>query len=314
LPILLAMTHLGTRTKETPKFAPVTTARFRSLSDPESLREFVSKLREGIYIFSRDGRILDANPAFLEMLGIASLSELGANASDILVDAGERAREMLLLDRDGSVREFELTLTRPDGEQRTVLDTCYLIRDPVTGEEFIHGIVIDITGRKHLEAQLRELSTHDPLTGALNRRYLMEIEERFVRDPQASCGCIFVDIDHFKMYNDIHGHQEGDDVLRRLARFLMRYTRSEEAVIRIGGDEFVVILHGADVTETTLVADRLRAEALAQAPVPFSLGWSAREPGESLQRLLDRADRGMMAVRVTKRLSDPRQRLPVAGD
>jgi diguanylate cyclase (GGDEF)-like protein/PAS domain S-box-containing protein len=289
-------------------------ARFPSLSDPESLREFVSKLREGIYIFSRDGRILDANPAFLEMLGISSLAQLGTNASDILVDAEVRAHEMSLLDRDGSVREYELTLTRPDGGQRTVLDTCYLICDPVTGEEFIHGIVVDITGRKHLEAQLRELSTHDPLTGALNRRYLMEIEERFARDPHLRCGCIFVDIDHFKMYNDLHGHQEGDEVLRRLVRFLMRYTRSEEAVIRIGGDEFVVILHDADTTETKLVADRLRAEALDQAPVPFSLGWSAREPGESVQPLLDRADRGMMAVRVTKRQSDPRQRLPAAGD
>jgi diguanylate cyclase (GGDEF)-like protein/PAS domain S-box-containing protein len=307
------MAHPRTRTKETPKFH-VTNARFRSLSDPESLREFVSKLREGIYIFSREGRILDANPAFLDMLGIASLSELGTNASDILVDAGERAREMFLLDRDGSVREFELTLTRPDGERRTVLDTCYLIRDPETGEEFIHGIVVDISARKHLEAQLRELSTHDPLTGALNRRYLMEIEETFALDPHIGCGCIFVDIDHFKMYNDVHGHQEGDDVLRRLVRFLMRHTRSEEAVIRIGGDEFVVILHGADADETKLVADRLRGEALEQAPVPFSLGWSSREPGESVQRVLDRADRAMMAVRVTKRQVDPRTRLPVAGD
>jgi diguanylate cyclase (GGDEF)-like protein/PAS domain S-box-containing protein len=308
------MTHVKTSTKETPKFPPAMTGRFRSLSDPESLKEFVSKLREGIYIFSRDGRILDANPAFLDMLGVASLAELGAHASDVLVDPAQRAAEMSLLDRDGSVREFELTLTRPDGAQRTVLDTCYLIRDPVTGEEFVHGIVVDISARKHLEAKLRDLSTHDPLTGALNRRYLTELEERFTRDPAMRCASIFVDIDHFKMYNDLHGHQEGDEVLRRLVRFLMRYTRSEEAVIRLGGDEFVVILHGADASETKLVADRLRVEALEHAPVPFSLGWSAREAGESLQRMLDRADRGMMAVRVSKRQSDPRSRLPVAGD
>jgi diguanylate cyclase (GGDEF)-like protein/PAS domain S-box-containing protein len=308
------MTHLRASTKETPKHQIVTNARFRSLSDPESLREFTSKLREGIYIFSRDGRILDANPAFLAMLGVSSLAELGANASDLIVDPRRRAEEISLLDRDGSVREFEVTLTRPDGEQRTVLDTCYLIRDPETAEEFIHGIVIDITARKQLEAQLREMSTHDPLTGALNRRYLMEIEESFARDPLLRCGCVFVDIDHFKIYNDLHGHAEGDEVLKRLVRFLMRYTRSEEAVIRLGGDEFVVILHGSDASETKIVADRFRAEALEHAPVPFSLGWSAREPGETVQRMLDRADRGMMAVRVTKRQSDPRARLPAAGD
>lgn len=311
---MLAMDRVRTTNKETPKNRFVSTGRFRSLSDPDSLREFASKLREGIYIFSRDGRILDANPAFLEMLGIASLAELGPYASDVLVDPRRRAEELSVLDRDGSVREFEITLTRPDGEQRTVLDTCYLIRDPDSAEEFIHGIVIDITARKHLEAQLRDLSTHDPLTGALNRRYLMDIEERFTRDPSMRCGCVFVDIDHFKMYNDLRGHQEGDEVLRRLVRFLMRYTRSEEAVVRLGGDEFVVILHDADATETKLVADRFRAEALEHAPVPFSLGWSSREPGESVQRMLDRADRGMMAVRVTKRHTDPRQRLPAAGD
>jgi diguanylate cyclase (GGDEF)-like protein/PAS domain S-box-containing protein len=308
------MTHLRAGTKETPKHHLVTNARFRSLSDPESLREFASKLREGIYIFSRDGRILDANPAFLAMLGVSSLEELGPNVADSLVDPRRRAEEISLLDRDGSVREFEVTLTRPDGGRRTVLDTCYLIRDPETGEEFIHGIVIDITGRKELEAQLRDMSTHDPLTGALNRRYLTEIEESFSRDPLLRCGCVFVDIDHFKLYNDLHGHAEGDEVLKRLVRFLMRYSRSEEAVIRLGGDEFVVILHGADAAETKIVADRFRAEALEHAPVPFSLGWSAREPGESVQRMLDRADRGMMAVRVTKRQSDPRSRLPAAGD
>jgi diguanylate cyclase (GGDEF)-like protein/PAS domain S-box-containing protein len=309
------MVHDGSIAEETPKIQTfVTPARFRSLSDPESLREFASKLREGIYIFSRDGRILDANPAFLEMLGVGSLAELGTFASDVLVDPNQRAEELLILDRDGSVREFEITLTRPDGAKRYVLDTCYLIRDPETGEEFIHGIAIDITSRKRLEAQLRELSTHDPLTGALNRRYLMDIEESFARDPERRCGCVFVDIDHFKIYNDLHGHQEGDEVLRRLVRFLMRYTRSEEAVVRLGGDEFVVILHGADVADTRLVADRFRAEALEHAPVPFSLGWAARETGESVQRMLDRADRGMMAVRVTKRQSDQRQRLPAAGD
>jgi len=292
---------------------PVILTRFRSLSDPDSLREFANKLREGIYIFSRDGRILDANPAFLAMFGVASVGELGTHAAHLFVDPHQRTEELRLLDRDGFVREFEVTLKRPDGEQRTVLDTCYLIRDPETGEEFIHGIVIDITARKLLEARLREMSTHDPLTGALNRRYLMDIEEAFTRDPTLHCGCIFVDIDHFKSYNDARGHQEGDEVLRRLVRFLMRYTRSEEAVVRIGGDEFVVILHGADEAETRLVAERLRAEALEGAPVPFSLGWSVRETGETVQRLLDRADRGMMAVRVAKRQSDPRGRLPVAG-
>ena len=286
----------------------MTSTRFRSLSDPESLREFAKNLREGMYITTRDGRILDANNAFLEMFGVQSLVDLADYAApNLFVDPARRVEEMELLDRDGSVREFEIALRRPDGQTRTVVDTCYIIRDPDTGDAFIHGILIDITSRKQLEATLVELSTRDALTGALNRRYLMDAEDALARDLEAACGVIFVDIDHFKIYNDRWGHHEGDEVLRRMARFLMRYVRTEEAVVRVGGDEFVVILRNGDQEQTTLVADRLRAEALEHAPVPFSLGWAAREPGEPLQHMLDRADAGLMAVRVVKRLTDPRQ-------
>lgn len=286
----------------------MTDIRFRSLSDPESLREFAKNLREGIYITARNGRMLDANPAFVEMLGIAALDELSdRNVSSLFVDPARRVELMALLDREGSVREFEIALRRPDGQTLTVLDTCYLISDAETGEDFIHGILVDITARKQLEAKLLEMSTHDALTGALNRRYLMDLEQVLVGDADFACGCIFVDIDHFKIYNDRWGHHEGDEVLKRMARFLMRYVRTEEAVLRIGGDEFVVILNNADGEQTRFVADRLRAEALEHAPVPFSLGWASRERGESLQKLLDRADSGMMAVRVETRKTDPRQ-------
>jgi diguanylate cyclase (GGDEF)-like protein/PAS domain S-box-containing protein len=289
--------------------------RFRSLSDPESLREFAKNLREGIYISSRDGRLLDANPALLEMFGVASIAELGEfGALSLYADPRRRAEQIVLLDAQGSFREFEITIVRPDGEVRTALDTCYVTRDPETGEEFIHGILIDITTRKHLEAALVEMSTHDPLTGALNRRFLTETERRLARTPEARCGCIFVDIDHFKVYNDRWGHAEGDEVLKRMARFLMRYVRTQESVVRIGGDEFVVLLDDADAAETERVADRLRAEALERAPVPFSLGWAARESGESVQRLLDRADHGLMAVRVMKRQTDPRQHGVIQSD
>jgi diguanylate cyclase (GGDEF)-like protein/PAS domain S-box-containing protein len=288
--------------------APTTPTRFRSLSDPESLRLFARNLREGIYITARDGRILDANAAFLDTVGVGSLRELEAlGASGLFADPARRDEQMALLERNGFVREFEIELRRPDGQTRTVLDTGYLIRDPDTGEGFIHGILFDITSRKALEASLVEMSTHDALTGVLNRRHLVEFEERLAADPDLKFGCIFVDIDHFKIYNDRWGHQQGDQVLRHMARFLMRYVRAEEAVLRVGGDEFVVLLSGATVDQTKIVADRLRIEALERAPVPFSLGWAAREHGEGLHQVLDRADQGMMAVRVIKRQTDPRQ-------
>lgn len=286
--------------------------RFRSLSDPESLREFAKNIREGIYITTRDGEILDANQAFLEIVGVESLADLGNGGAVALYDDPERRDEQVrLLEADGSVREFEIAVRRPDGQTRTVLDSCNLVRDPDTNEAFIHGILIDITGRKALEASLLEMSTHDALTGALNRRCLAEADAELARDPSAKCGCVFVDVDHFKQYNDQWGHREGDEVLRRMARFLMRYVRAEESVVRFGGDEFVVLLRGRDADSTKLVADRLRIEALERAPVPFSLGWAMRETGESLMQIIDRADRSLMAVRVIRRQTDPRQQAAI---
>src|SRR5437667_11368699 len=103
-------------------------SRYRSLSDPASLREFARNLREGIYITMPDGRILDANPAFLEMFGVQSLSDLRhLTAFDLFVDPKQRELEMKLIERSGSVKEFEFQIKRPDGEVRWVRDTSYLV-------------------------------------------------------------------------------------------------------------------------------------------------------------------------------------------
>src|SRR5262249_51811243 len=174
--------------------------------------------REGIYITTRDGEVLDANRAFLEIAGVESLAQLGqAGAIGMYADPARRNEQVQMLENTGSVREFEIAIRRPDGQTRTVLDSCNLVRDPDTGEAFIHGILIDITARKALEASLLEMSTHDALTGALNRRCLAHLDAELARDPSAKCGSVFVDIDHFKQYNDQWGHQEGDEVLRRMA-------------------------------------------------------------------------------------------------
>ncbi|HUE89021.1 MAG TPA: sensor domain-containing diguanylate cyclase [Vicinamibacterales bacterium] len=274
----------------------------RTLDDPEILREFVRNLREGIYISSTSGRILDANPAFLEMIGVGSIDELDSVPAQALVAHPEqRQRELELLERDGTVREFELLIRRVDGELRTVLDTTYVFSDPITGERRYHGILVDITARKQLESQLIELSIRDPLTGCYNRRYLAEAQKRMLTHPNEHWGCIFMDIDHFKQYNDRHGHQSGDDVLVKMSRFLMRQVRAEEAVVRIGGDEFVILLRGDQGSYTESVAKRLQVAALRTAPVPFSLGWAVREPGEVLERMLGRADANLLEVRVIER-------------
>ena len=84
--------------------------RFRSLSDPHTLSELALRLKEGIYITTLDGEIIDANPAFLEMFGVESLEELKGYRTSDFVRPEVRAREMAQLEREGSVRDVEDTV------------------------------------------------------------------------------------------------------------------------------------------------------------------------------------------------------------
>jgi len=288
------------------------TKRFRSLSDPNTLSELALRLKEGIYITTLDGDIIDANPAFLEMFGVESLDELRGFRTSDFVRPEVRAREMALLERDGSVRDIEFQVTRRDGEVRTVVDSAFLSIDPKTGDKYCHGILVDITQRKELQTQLLELSIRDPLTGCYNRRYLNTVTRQCEAQPKGEWGCIYLDIDHFKQYNDTNGHAEGDSVLVKMARFLMRHVRAEEAVVRVGGDEFLVVLCDSGDDQTNHVAARLRAAAAASAPGPFSMGWAARRNGESFETTMVRADQRLLEVRVDERrpLHKRRKRKP----
>jgi diguanylate cyclase (GGDEF)-like protein len=184
------------------------------------------------------------------------------------------------------------------------VDTTYQVRDPDTGEVHYHGVLIDITRRKELEDRLREQLTRDALTGCYNRRFLLDLEEEYRAGGEERWGCIFIDIDHFKIYNDRHGHASGDQVLQRMARFLMRQVRSDEPVIRLGGDEFLIVLAGENSTRTATVAERLRQQAERSAPVAFSLGWAMREGDETFEQTIERADRVLINVRVLFRSGD----------
>ncbi|MFN8570576.1 MAG: sensor domain-containing diguanylate cyclase [Gemmatimonadaceae bacterium] len=280
-------------------------ARHRSLDDPTTARDFLRDVQEGVYISDLKGHVLDANPAFLEIFGVASLDELSEKSVvDFLVDPERRLLELSLLERDGAVKDFELEIRRPDGQRRMVRDTMHRVRDPRSGELYMHGILDDITRAKEMEAQLHEQLIRDALTGCYNRRFLLDLGERMHAEGEPRWGCIFIDIDHFKLYNDTYGHRSGDQVLQKIARFLLRQVRAEEPVVRIGGDEFLIVLVGENASRTEHVAQRLQHAAARSAPVAFSLGWAERHGHESFDATVDRADKNLIGVRVLTRSGD----------
>jgi len=109
--------------------------------------------------------------------------------------------------------------------------------------------------------RMRELSTHDELTGLANRRLfqsLLDSEIDRARRFQLAFSLLVVDIDHFKYLNDRHGHPTGDSALRELAKLLMGHIRKVDSAARVGGEEFMVLLPRADAEDAKVVAEKLR--------------------------------------------------------
>lgn len=156
-----------------------------------------------------------------------------------------------------------------------------------------------------LEAALataRQLASHDPLTGAINRRGLDDAYAREAARAQRTgmpLSLALLDLDDFKSLNDTHGHAVGDAALVHLVRVISRVLRPSDICCRLGGEEFVVMMPGTDQAAAARALGRLQA-AVAVSPVAttpvvlaFSAGLVQAVEGEVLHRLLCRADQAM---------------------
>lgn len=121
------------------------------------------------------------------------------------------------------------------------------------------GIVLDITERKQAEVKVRHASLHDQLTGLPNRAMLFEYAGHLLPHNRRSsqiAAVLFLDLDRFKPINDSHGHETGDAVLKEVARRLRDSLRAEDIVVRLGGDEFLILLQ--DIREAPYAAEVAR--------------------------------------------------------
>jgi diguanylate cyclase (GGDEF)-like protein len=135
--------------------------------------------------------------------------------------------------------------------------------------------------RENLLIKLDELARRDELTGLFNRRVLAE------------------QLDHFKRYNDTHGHQAGDQLLASAAVAWTNQLRAADIIARYGGEEFIIILPNCSLEEAILTADRVR-EAVPRGAT-CSAGVAAFERGDSAAQLIGRADRALYDAKATGR-------------
>ncbi|HEX7297614.1 MAG TPA: diguanylate cyclase [Solirubrobacteraceae bacterium] len=144
--------------------------------------------------------------------------------------------------------------------------------------------------RADLLGRLTEIALTDSLTGLPNRRAWDACVEKAIDDDEPVCVAI-LDLDRFKAYNDDHGHQAGDRLLKEAAAAWRAQLRPSDTLARYGGEEFAVLLHGHDLRAAHLVVDRLRAAT--PRGQSCSAGVARREDGESATALLRRADRAL---------------------
>jgi PAS domain S-box-containing protein len=268
----------------------------RRLDDAGTARHFLEQLREGVYISTPSGEILDANPAFLALLGAHSVEELRTSkAGDYLADAAQRDRWKEALDRFGSVVDFELKIRRRDGEIRVVLDTAWTRVDPESGDVYYHGIVTDVTDRRELETALDEQALRDPITGCYNRRYLAQAAHE-VEVSGRPAGCIVVEVDRTEAGDALPEDGTPDPVANRISRFLIRQSRVETTVLRMHSNEFLLLLREADEKSVGNIIERIAFAASRELLPPFSVGGASRREAEPLAETIRRAREGRTAV------------------
>ncbi len=189
-------------------------------------------------------------------------------------------------------------MTQPNPVQTLVAVAAYVA---LLGAGF--GFVLACTERA--SRSLERLASHDHLTGALNRQAAEPLLAQALRRARRGGGCVafvLIDLDRFKQVNDRHGHVFGDEVLRRFAQTVRTRLRASDLLVRLGGEEFALVLPDSDAAGARRVLEQLRGdcremglhtEAGQACPVSFSAGIAlspqGRVDGEALYRAADGA-------------------------
>ena len=288
-----------------------------ALDDPALLGAILQRLRPAVHVCDADGRVLEATPGLATLLGAGGTDALRGLPFDRWVeDPASRGAIIAALVPGGPARDITLALRGIDGAARAVVETIVAVHGP-DGSVQLHGLLHAAAGPDAASPEAtapgverragragftadREVG-RDALTGCLERTHLHALGERLARDPITPVGVVIV-----RLLSDGVAPGERDALRQMTARFLMRQVRGNEPVIRLGDDEFLVVLGGASAEQVERVGRRVQLLALRGAPGPLSLGWAAREHGESLPAIVARASG--VRVPVPPRESSPERR------
>jgi diguanylate cyclase (GGDEF)-like protein/PAS domain S-box-containing protein len=228
------------------------------------LRAIVQSEPECIKTVDARGNLTEMNPAGLAMIEAASLDQVkGHPVADLIVPEYRKAfADLHARVMAGQSAQLEFEIIGLKGGRRWLETHAVPLQEG--GETVQLALTRDITQRKSMEDQVRQLAFHDHLTGLPNRRLLLDRLNQAMAASRRSgryAAIIFLDLDHFKPLNDTHGHEVGDLLLTEVADRLARCVREIDTVARFGGDEFVVMLSDLHANKDESIA---QAQAIAE--------------------------------------------------
>jgi diguanylate cyclase (GGDEF)-like protein/PAS domain S-box-containing protein len=239
-------------------------------------RAIIEQAQDGLLVAdARTGEIVDANPAVQQQLGF-TLDELrGRSVLSVLRGPNDSQDPVIAtLARVEPSRGIELVQWLKDGRQMDVEVSCVPIES--RDRRLVSYLMRDLSERKKAQTQLLanqqrldKLANHDTLTGLPNRLFLQaHLPEAIVRCQESGqmLAVLFLDLDRFKHINDSRGHEVGDKLLQEIAKRVRAAVRPADIVVRMGGDEFVVVLHKVNAPDEVAIAATRINEVLA-APV-----------------------------------------------
>lgn len=262
------------------------------------LRDYLAGHPEVVHTCMSKIVVLDVNRKTLDLFGAESKQELLANLDKIFRDRMDVHFSEELVDVWKGVLSYER-----EGVNYSLkgdpIDIQLWWRVLPGHEQTLDRVLVsisDITARKRAENYLRYLGTHDVMTGLYNRAFLVEELERIEKEGPYPVSILIADLNDLKRVNDVYGHDEGDNLLRRTAEVFKAAFTDKETVARMGGDEFAVLITGVGEVEAEQVLVRIRKllslnNTYYQGPdLHISLGIATGKSGQPLieiQRLAD---------------------------
>jgi PAS domain S-box-containing protein len=260
-----------------------------------------------ICIHDLEGRLISVNPAGAEAIGYDAKDLQGRLLSE-LVHPNTRHLLPGYLSRIASIG-FDtglLSLLTRSGHPRVWEYRNTLRRPAAGGAPYVLGFAVDVTEQRLYERRLKEESLRDPLTGCWNRRWL----EKSAGSPGLgpAWGCILVEVEDLRAADEGRGLRSAEEGLVGMARFLLAQVRVGDEVVRLDGNEFVLLLNHAGEEEVRQVVGRLYEVAGVSSPASFTLGFAVRSEREGLMDTIGRADQRLLAARSASSAAYARRR------